>query len=204
MAATGVRLLEFPFHPGRLSAEAGQRLEHGSDHLLEHAVDQVLLAPRHSRPLAGQLLERRARAVMDGDEIVAVDQDVDLERLHPVCAERRRSRIANAEKREDHLGVVHVAAAEDRGGRVEVEQHLQRVLRDVQQLPQAPGSRRVEIEVQPEEFAALPERLHSPRLVVAEPEEDVPQLGVGGPHQLAGAPAAISGASGFVRSSACA
>ena len=199
-----MRLVEFLFHPGRLGVQAGQRLEQASHHLLEHAVDQVLLAPHHARPLAGQLLERRARAVVDGDEIVAVNEDVDLERLHPVCAERRRPRIANAEEREDHLRVVHVAAAEDRDGRFEVAQHLQGALRDVQQLPKARRSRRVEIEVQPEEFAALPERLDSPRLVVAEPEEDVPQLGVGGPHQLAGAAAAISGASGFVCRSACA
>ena len=52
-----MRLLEFLFHPGRLSIQAAQRLEQGSHHLLEHAVDQVLLAPHHARPLAGQLLE---------------------------------------------------------------------------------------------------------------------------------------------------
>ena len=82
----GEDLLVEPFEP---VFEVLEQREEGVGEGVEDAVDDELLGARRLRvePLA-HFVERRAGAVVDGDQVAAADEGVDLFQLDPLAARR--------------------------------------------------------------------------------------------------------------------
>ncbi len=136
-----------------------ESVEAGRHHRVEDRVDDVLLAaPR--RRVGIQHVRQRHCLLVDGEDVVAGDQDVDLERPQGLVDALRLVRlIEEAGEGEDHVLAVGVELARRRAVRLEPQQPIERVIGDPERLSQGFAARLAHRDIDPEEASGLAERV---------------------------------------------